>query len=188
VVTWNPVYSPDKTPEFSSIFLAGVNQTTPVGATDSASIQGGTVSTGALATAYGDLVILAGTHQKDTSSYYNTNNGFTEAYGHNADGMAIIAGHKFATGSPETPSISNSITDRNQVIVGAVITSAPVTLEFDPPTPDPATFAVAPAAISGPVLLHCNRRWKRQRMADKHFVYRHRFGWFNAIHLYGADA
>ncbi|GAG36914.1 unnamed protein product, partial [marine sediment metagenome] len=76
--TFSPSWSstPDKV-RYSSVFLANVNQTTPTGASDSnGSNSATTISTSALSTNNGDMVIVAGT--AGDIGTYSVNNGFTE--------------------------------------------------------------------------------------------------------------
>ena len=104
---------------YSSVFLEGVDQTTPIGASDTnGADNSSTITTGALATSSGDIVFVAGT-SGDTGSW-TVNNGFTEGLEvtvQNADG---VAGYKDADGSNETPSLTHSQTGR-QVIAGFVV-------------------------------------------------------------------
>ena len=141
-VTW--AQSPSRTPAYSSVFLEGVDQTTPVGANDGNGGTTGTVTTSALATGEGDMVVLAGTC--GATGTYSTNNGFTEAIELTVESGDGVAGYKAATGADETPSITHSAANR-QAIVGLVVQSggaAPP--DTDPPTPDPMTWATTPYA------------------------------------------
>jgi hypothetical protein len=116
VVTW--AQTPFRTPAYSSVFLGNVNQTALTGATAANGGTTATISTTALATANGDMVILAGTNGNTGS--YTANNGFTEALElapYSADG---VVGYKAAAGSPETPSLTHSYANR-QVIIGLVV-------------------------------------------------------------------
>ncbi|MBD3289370.1 carbohydrate-binding protein, partial [candidate division KSB1 bacterium] len=74
-VTWST--TPARTPEYSSVFLTGVNQTTPTGDTQSAGGTSSTISTSSLSTSDGDMAILAATC--GNLGDYSTGGGFTEA-------------------------------------------------------------------------------------------------------------
>jgi GH35 family endo-1,4-beta-xylanase len=123
--TFVPTWS--ATPEsvsYASVFLSNVDQTTSVGATASFSTATGSpnpVTTIALATNNGDMVIDAATSGNNGS--YTLNNNFIEGtdqsvgtYGHTG-----VAGHKSATGAAETPSATFSGTLNRQVIIGLVV-------------------------------------------------------------------
>jgi hypothetical protein len=139
-VTWAQV--PFATPGYSSVFLGDVIQSTPVGASDGNGASSGyTLTTNPLSANNGDIVIVAGTN--GNSGTYSVDNGFTEAIEVAVSSGDGVAGYKQATGVNETPSITHS-SDSRQVIIGFVIRSG----EGDPPTPDPAFFASAPAAVS----------------------------------------
>ncbi len=139
-VTW--AQNPFATPGYSSVFLGNVIQAIPIGASESNGISSGyTVTTNPLSTNNGDVVVVAGTH--NNSGTYSVNNGFTKAIELTVQTGDGVAGYKQATGVNETPSITHSSESR-QVIIGFVVQSG----ETDPPTPDPATFSSAPAALS----------------------------------------
>ena len=118
-VTWNQ--TPDDA-SYESVFLQNVNQTTPVGATaNNGTTTGATITTAALATSSGDLVIDAATCSNIGS--YTTNNSFTEALEaafplNSSDG---VVGYKFATGANETPSVTHSTTTGRQSLIGLVV-------------------------------------------------------------------
>src|SRR5215813_3590974 len=146
--TFTPVFSatPERPPAFSSVFLVNVNQTSPVGASASAVSTGATVSTAGLATASGDLVILAATNGNTGS--YTVNNGFVEAIELTITSADGVAGSKSATGATETPSVTHSAPIR-QSLIGLVIRSAagggnrPPTFTNDPFTKPGATVGQA---------------------------------------------
>jgi type II secretory pathway pseudopilin PulG len=122
-VTWNQ--TPDDA-NYESVFLQNVNQTTPIGATDSnGTTTGYTVVTGALATSSGDMVFDAATDSNIGS--YTTNNGFTEAFEvafplNSTDG---VVGYKSATGANETPSVTHSTGNGRQSLIGFVVKGVP---------------------------------------------------------------
>ncbi|MHC4738551.1 MAG: beta strand repeat-containing protein, partial [Planctomycetota bacterium] len=116
VVTWAEI--PNRTPGFSSAFLQNVDQTSPVGASAS---NGGTtanISTSALSTNDGDMVVLAATC--GNTGTYSVNNGFIEAIELSMTSADGVAGYKAATGANETPSITHSNVNR-QVVIGFVV-------------------------------------------------------------------
>jgi len=121
--TFTTVFSatPARAPGFSSVFLANVNQASPAPASASAVSTGATASTAGLATASGDLVILAATNGNTGS--YTTNNGFTEAIELTITSADGVAGSKSATGATETPSVTHSAPAR-QSLIGLVIRAA----------------------------------------------------------------
>jgi hypothetical protein len=136
--------TPERPPGFSSVFLVNVNQASPVAASASAVSTGATATTAGLATASGDLVILAATNGNTGS--YTVNNGFTEAIELTITSADGVAGSKSATGATETPSVTHSAPVR-QSLIGLVIRGAagggnlPPTFTNDPFTKPGAVFA-----------------------------------------------
>jgi hypothetical protein len=116
VVTW--AETPNRTPAFSSVFMQNVDQTSPVGASASNGGTTATVSTSALSTNDGDMVVLAATC--GNTGTYSVNNAFTEAIELSMTSADGVAGYKTATGANETPSVTHSNINR-QVIVGLVL-------------------------------------------------------------------
>jgi hypothetical protein len=116
VVTW--ASTPSRTPAFTSVFLQNVDQTSPVGASASNGGTTATISTSALSTNDGDMVVLAATC--GNTGTYSVNNGFTEAIELSMTSADGVAGYKAATGANETPSITHSNINR-QVIVALVV-------------------------------------------------------------------
>ncbi len=109
---------------YSSVFLSNINQTTPIGATadnGTASAFPNPITTTALSTAEGDMVINAATC--GNTGNYTVNNGFTEAIELDMTTSTGVAGYKPATGANETPSVIHSGPNR-QVIIGLVAQSA----------------------------------------------------------------
>jgi len=122
--TFSPTWStqPDNV-SYGSVFLENANQTTPVGPNDTNSnTNTNTITTAALSTEDGDMVIVAATCGNANS--YTVNNGFTEAYENPMASSEGVAGYKKADGSDETPSVTNSDSNR-QVILGFVVQAAP---------------------------------------------------------------
>jgi O-glycosyl hydrolase len=105
---------------YSSVFLSNVNQTTATGATGSSGSITNPVTTSALATSTGDMVINAATCGNAGS--YTLNNGFTEGTDQQIGGTVTgVTGRKSATGANETPSATYSSTMNRQAIVGLVV-------------------------------------------------------------------
>lgn len=108
---------------YSSVFLSNVDQVDPIGATADNGTSSGfpnPITTSALSTANGDLVIVAATC--GNTGDYTVNNDFTEAVELDMASSTGVAGHKTATGSNETPSVTHSGPNR-QVIIGMVVQS-----------------------------------------------------------------
>ena len=116
VVTW--AENPNRTPAFTSVFMQNVNQTSPVGASDSNGGTTATISTNALSTNDGDMVVLTATC--GNTGTYSVNNGFTEAIELSMTSADGVAGYKAATGANETPSVTHSDIIR-QVIAALVV-------------------------------------------------------------------
>jgi hypothetical protein len=116
VVTW--AETPNRTPAFTSVFMQNVNQSSPVGASASNGGTTATISTSALSTNDGDMVVLAATC--GNTGTYSVNNGFTETVELSMVSADGVAGYKAATGANETPSVTHSNINR-QVIAGIVV-------------------------------------------------------------------
>jgi type II secretory pathway pseudopilin PulG len=119
--TFNPTWSATPTSSaYASVFLSGVNQTTPIGATaGNGTTTGAPITTAALANGNGDMVIDAATCSN--TGTYTVNNSFTEALEltiTNADG---VAGYKSASGTNETPSVTHSTSNGRQSLIGFVV-------------------------------------------------------------------
>jgi glucuronoarabinoxylan endo-1,4-beta-xylanase len=105
---------------YSSVFLSNVNQTTATGATGSGGSTTNPVTTSALATSSGDMVIDAATCGNAGS--YTLNNNFIEGTDQQMGGTATgVTGRKSATGANETPSATYSGTINRQAIIGLVV-------------------------------------------------------------------
>ncbi len=105
---------------YSSVFLGNVNQTTATGATGNGGSGSNPVTTSALATSSGDMVILAATCGNGGS--YTLNNSFIEGTDQQFTGGATgVTGRKSATGANETPSATYSGTINRQMIIGLVV-------------------------------------------------------------------
>jgi len=120
--TFVPAWSttPDNV-SYGSVFLDNVNQADLVGASDSAGTASSTpnpITTSALSTNDGDMVIVAATC--GNTSNYTVNNGFTEAVELDMASSTGVEGYKLATGADETPSVTNTNVNR-QVIIGFVV-------------------------------------------------------------------
>jgi hypothetical protein len=111
---------------YASVFLSNVNQSTPLGASATNSINASsptTITTSALAANDGDMVILGATCGNPAG--YTLNNGFTEALDQNMSSSQGVTGYKVSIGANETPSATNAGPNR-QVITGFVIKAAPL--------------------------------------------------------------
>jgi hypothetical protein len=125
VPTWSATTS---TVAYASAFFSNTNQTTLIGATARNSTTASTpnpITTAALATNDGDMVILGATCGNNGS--YTLNNGFTEGVDQSVgtNGITGVTGHKLATGSPETPSATYNTGPNRQAIIGLVLQVAP---------------------------------------------------------------
>ncbi len=121
--TFSPSWSstPDRV-GYSSVFLQNVDQGDPTGPSDSYGHNSNrTISTSALSTTDGDMVILAGTAGNTGS--YSVRNGFTKAIELSISSADGVTGWKSADGSSETPSIRHN-NPKRQVIVGFVTKAA----------------------------------------------------------------
>jgi hypothetical protein len=128
----------DTTPEnvsYASVFLGSVDQTDPIGETDSAITTSGTdpISTSALATNEGDMVILGATC--GNAGNYTVTSGFTEGIENDMSSSTGTTGYKSATGADETPGVDFGSTVNRQVIVGFVIQSVPPIVDEPPAAP-----------------------------------------------------
>ncbi len=121
---------------YASVFLGSVDQTDPIGDSDSAGTTSSTpnpITTGPLSTEEGDMVIDAATCG-NVGSYTLT--GFTEGYDQtfgDTTGITGAAGYVSATGADVTPSATYSTGPNRQVIIGFVIQAAAGTVD-DPPS------------------------------------------------------
>jgi hypothetical protein len=128
VVTWNTTPSEVK---YASVFLANVDQTTSTGATGTGGSTTNPVTTSALATNNGDMVIDAATC--GNLGTYTLNNGFTLGVNQSSSSSTGATGHKSATGASETPSATHSYLNR-QAIIGFVV-KAGVAADLPPAAP-----------------------------------------------------
>jgi hypothetical protein len=108
---------------YSSAFFSNVDQTTSIGASASGGSTTNPVTTSALSTNNGDMVILAATC--GNSSTYTLNNSFIEGTDQQMGGTATgVTGRKHATGVSETPSATYYSTINRQMIIGFVLKAA----------------------------------------------------------------
>ncbi len=119
-VSW--AQTPSASPAYSSVFLKNVDQSAMIGATAANGGTSGTITTTALSTGNGDMVIVAGTCG-DSTGTYTVNNGFSEALELSPSSAVGVAGYKSATGASEIPSLMCSSVNR-QAIIGFVIQGA----------------------------------------------------------------
>ena len=110
--------SPVQNPGYTSVFLTGVNQSSPIGNSDGSSSTSASVSTSSLSTNEGDMVLLAATC--GNTGTYSTANGFTESVELGMSSSDGIVGYKPATGANETPGVTHSNVNR-QSIIGFVV-------------------------------------------------------------------
>jgi hypothetical protein len=140
---------------YSSVFLSNVDQTTLIGASASnGSTSGTTITTSALTTNNGDMVILGATC--GNASNYTVNNGFTEGPENDMSSSTGTVGYKSATGASETPSVTNSNVNR-QVLIGFVVkaNSGGPTLSVSPTS----LSLAAAAGSSGTFNITSNTSW-----------------------------
>jgi len=105
---------------YSSVFLQNVNQTTLTGAFGGGTVNGTTVTTSALATGNGNMVIEAAAC--NATGTYTMNNSFTKDIDLSVTGYDGGCGHKSATGANETPSVTHET--GGQVLIGFVVEGA----------------------------------------------------------------
>ena len=115
-VTWS---SAPTAVTYSSVFLQNVNQTTLTGATAGTTTTSGTViTTAALATSNGDMVIE--TAASNAAGTYTVTAGWTKDVDLSVTGYDGMDGHKSATGVNETPSVTHTVATR-QSLIGFVV-------------------------------------------------------------------
>jgi len=122
--TFVPVWRSTTPLEYSyaSVFLSNVNQTFPIGATavNGSTSENPTITTAALATENGDMVIAAAT--AGFTGDYTLNNGFSKGYENDMSTSVGTAGYKSANGANETPRVTHTGEWLNrQVILGFVV-------------------------------------------------------------------
>jgi hypothetical protein len=116
---------------YASVFLSNVNQSDLVGgsASNGSGSTPATITTSALATSNGDMVIAAATAGERNS--YTFNNGFTQRVNQLSnsvmDSSSGAVGNKSATGVNETPSVTFSGSLNRQVLIGFVVQGAGAT-------------------------------------------------------------
>jgi hypothetical protein len=122
--TFTPTWSGTPTSvTYSSVFLQNVNQTTLTGGSAGSTVSGTTITTSALATGNGDMVIEAAAC--NAIGTYTMNNSFTKDIDLSVTGYDGGCGHKSATGVSETPSVTHE-TGRH-VLIGFVVQVAALT-------------------------------------------------------------
>jgi len=116
--TFTPTWSGTPTSvTYSSVFLQNVNQTTLTGVSAGSTVSGTTITTAALATGNGDMVLEAAACS--ATGTYTMNNSFTKDIDLSVTGYDGGCGHKSATGVSETPSVTHE-TGR-QSLIGFVV-------------------------------------------------------------------
>ena len=118
VVTWQS--NPSRTPNYGSAFFANVKQSDLTEAeAGNYNTSNDTVSTIALGTNDGDMVIVAAACGNEGS--YAVNNGFTKGVELTITSADGVTGHKAASGSNETPSVTFTSGANRQAILGFVL-------------------------------------------------------------------
>jgi len=165
VPTWGDTPS---SVSYASVFLQNVDQTSIIGATDSASTTSSTpnpITTDSLYTEDGDVVIVGAVCGNNGS--YTLNNGFTEGTDQSvgSNGHTGVTGHKSATGVAETPSATFDDTVNRQAIIGFVIqASAGGTPPGQATNPNPSDLATG-------VDINADLSWTAGTGATSHDVY-----------------
>jgi hypothetical protein len=106
---------------YSSVFLRNVNQTTLVGAKDSNGTNTASVSTSALSTSNGDMVLESAA--SFSTGTYTVTAGWTKDIDLSVPSYDGMGGHKPATGASETPSVTQLA--GNNSLIGFVVQMAP---------------------------------------------------------------
>ncbi len=106
---------------YTSVFLKNVYQTTPVGASASNGVNGTTVSTSALTNSNGDMVLECAA--SSVAGTYTVTAGWTKDIDLSVSSYDGMGGHKPATGTSETPSVTQS--SGNHSLIGFVVKMAP---------------------------------------------------------------
>jgi PKD repeat protein len=140
VVTWGTAPA-GATPAFSSVFLAGVNQSNLVGDTGTGGSTTTIAETTPLSTNDGDMVFVAGTCGNTGS--YTPINGFTEAIELAPSSADGVCGYLSSTGGNVTPGVSHSNVNR-QSVIGFVVQHAQ-------PPPPLADFSGSPTSGISPL-------------------------------------
>jgi hypothetical protein len=104
---------------YSSVFLREVDQTSPVSASSSGAGGTATITTAALSTNNGDMVIEAAACS--TTGTFTLNNNFSLVTEYTMTGSDGVDGYKRATGVSEIPSVTHSISTARKVILGFVV-------------------------------------------------------------------
>ncbi len=157
IVTWNTTPAEVK---YASVFLCNVNQTAPNGASGGGESTSNPVTTPALSTNDGDMVIDAATC--GNRGTYTLQNGFTQGAHQSSDSSTGVTGYKPATGASETPSATHTSVNR-QVIIGFVIKEA-ITDPNKASNPSPSNGAAS-------VDVATNLSWTAGAGATSHDIY-----------------
>jgi hypothetical protein len=131
---------------YSSAFFSNVDQTSSIGATGTGGSTTNPVTTSALATGNGDMVIFAATC--GNSGSYSPNNSFIEGTDQTMSSTATgETAYKKATGAAETPSATYSSTINRQMIIGFVL-KAGVPVDLPPAAPTGFTATAGNQIVS----------------------------------------
>ena len=107
-VSWSA--TPSAGNSIYSVLLDNVDQTLPVSGTANNALTGTTVTTNALSTTSGNMVIMCGATENNTAITFN--NGITKQFESNTSWGDGTGGNKMASGVSETPSFSQSASGR----------------------------------------------------------------------------
>ena len=110
--------SPSGGSSIYSVLLGNVNQTTPVIGAVANSLSGTSITTTALSSSSGDLLLYGGATAANTDA--SPNNGFTETFESNTTWGDGVGGSKLSTGVSEIPQFSQSASGR-MVICALVV-------------------------------------------------------------------
>jgi len=102
--------SPSGGSSIYSVLLGNVNQTTPVIGAVANSLSGTSITTSALSSSSGDLLLYSGATAANTDA--SPNNGFTETFESNTTWGDGVGGSKLSTGVSEIPQFSQSASGR----------------------------------------------------------------------------
>jgi len=107
-VTWSA--TPSAGNSIYSVLLGNVDQTTPVSASATNGLTGTILTTNALATGSGDMVVMCGATANNNTVTFN--NGFIKQFEANPSWGDGIGGTKMGSGASETPGFTQSASGR----------------------------------------------------------------------------
>ena len=121
-VSWSA--TPSSGNAIYSVLLGNVDQTTPF-ATANNGLTGTIIATSALAAASGDMVIMGGATENNTTLTFN--NGFTKQFESNTAWGDATGGNKLGSSANETPSFTQSASGRMALCAMVAKKSLPTT-------------------------------------------------------------